>query len=163
MLKSQLWGCMLGRKEAGWRVTEAGCGRIFEGGGAMEILTQRKAWAPRGLRKGQEFHSDTVLLRSNLNTSGQVAEAHPLRGVTWCDTIFKGKPTSPTSAEKQSHSFCPARGFSLTSGKKGEVGCKSNALHSKNLKHLANVQGRLLMFWGEEMVTGCWTPPFPHL
>lgn len=71
-------GMVLGRKEAEWKVTKTGCGRIFEGEGSMEILTQRLAWAPQGLRKGQEFHSNTVLLSANLNTSGQVAEVHPL-------------------------------------------------------------------------------------
>lgn len=155
MLKSQLWGCVSWRKEEEWRVTRAICGRIFEGRGAMEILSQKKAWTPRGLGKGQEFHSDIVLLRANLNTSGQLAEVHPLWGVTWCDTTFKDKPTSPTSAEKQNYSFCPALGFSLNSGKKGEVGCISNALHSKDLKHLANGQERLPVFVGEAMVIGC--------
>lgn len=92
-------------------------------------LTRNKARASQGLEKGQEFHSDILLLGTNLNKSGQMAEVCPLWWMTrqeWHDMMaaFREKLMSPTSTEKHnSCSVCPALGFSLEGRKRLPIQC----------------------------------------
>lgn len=119
-------------------------------------LTQRKDRASWGLGKGQEFHSDILLLRANLNKSGQMVEVHPLQGMTWHDATLKEKLMSPTPVGKHSsNSSYPALGFSLRSSKEGQRGCKPDAFNSKAFSHLASGQERLPMSFGKTTVSGC--------